>query len=288
MKIVISFCLLLSIVFKSNAQSDIIYAAAYLNSINGPGYVAPFSDVVSANVNTQLFPFKRASKISFHFGVIASRSIIPESMKIHSGMTIGLDPEQTLDVPTVFGENKTRLVGDNHNNVYLFPGGFQLSQLTFLVPQISVSGISNTDFSFRFFKWNFNDDFEDITLIGGGIRHHLADYLSLPENLDLSLGYAFNYIQADAKTIENTSHLIFIESAYEGSFWRVFGNIAYVSSKVKIDYIDPETTIQFETGGNQHFRLGFGGGLDISIFNISTQIDLFSPLTYSGYFGFKF
>jgi hypothetical protein len=288
MKSILSITFLMFFIFKTNAQSDIIYAEAYLNSINGPGYVAPFSDVVSANINTQLFPFRNASKISFHIGVIASRSFIPAGMKTHFGTSVGLEPDETHQVPTIFGDNQSKLVADLNNNVYIFPGGFALDQLTFLVPQISVSGIANTDFTFRYFEWSFNDDFEDIRLIGGGFRHHLTDYISLPDHLNLSLAYAFNYIEADAKTIENTSHYVLFEASYEPSVWRVFGNVAYVNSKVKIDYIHPETSIQFETNGGQDLRLGIGTGIQASIFNISAQLDLFSPITFSGFIGFSF
>jgi hypothetical protein len=272
-----------------SAQSDQVYSKAYLNETNGPGYVGPFSDVVSANLNTQLFPFAQAdSSIRFHLGVIGTRAFVPASMETHMGMTEGLTPNQQVQVPTIFGKNESVLIEDNASNLYIFPGGFALNQLTFLVPQVSVAGLMNTDISFRFFTWNFDDDFEDLSLLGLAVRHHLGDYLSLDSRYDLSVGYAYNHIEADANTIDNKSHLIFTEAAYVGNKWRVFTQVGYVKSSLAIDYMDEDITIDFQTNNTSNIRLGLGAHVDISIFSLGVQADFFKPMVASAYFGFNF
>lgn len=282
---ILSFFIYISV----SAQSDQVYSQAYLNDINGPGFIGPFADVVAANLNTQLFPFSMPdSTISFHIGVIGSRAFVPESMTTHMGMTEGLSTNQQIEAPTVFGVNESILIEDSESNLYIFPGGFALEQLTFLVPQVSVSGLMNTDISFRFFTWTFDDDFEDLKLFGIGIRHHLGDYIGLNDNFDLSVGYAYNQIQADARTIDNKSHFLFAEGAFTGPNWSVFGQVGYVKSMLAIDYMDEDVTIDFQTDGTSNFRFGLGANVDLSIFSLGVQLDLFEPMVASAYVGINF
>lgn len=272
-----------------SGQSDKIYTDAYLNAINGPGYVGPFSDAVASNLNTQLFPFAHSdSSISLHIGMVASRAFISDAMKSHTGTTIGLNSEQQLEVPTIFGANESVLAQDSDNSIYLFPGGFAMQHMSFLVPQVSVSGLFNTDITARFMTVSIDDDFEDFTMYGIAVRHHLRHYLPASEKFDLSVGYAYNSIDADKGTVNNHSHFAFAEAAFSGPDWRLFAHAGYVYSYLDIDYTGSETSIDFETSGSSNFRYGAGVCLGFGPIDLSLQADLMNPIVFSGYIGLKF
>ncbi len=270
-------------------QSKEIYTSAYTNDLNGPGYISPLANAIATNLNSHIFTSHYKESFGLSIGVIGIQSITRDPQRTHSGMTEGLSPNESLDVPTIFGDPDPVYVTDGSGSLYSFPGGFAVNTVTFLLPQVTVSGIANTDVSFRFFAYDFGGRFGELSLIGGGIRHHLHPYFINSDKVKLSVGYTYNQLIADNEIVTTTVHSGILEAAYfTTSDFSFYGQLQYLDTTLDIDYTESDVETMFSGKGDQKFKLGAGLEYNIHPIIIRAGAEFFNPIAYSAFIGINF
>ena len=270
-------------------QNNQIYSGAYTNELNGPGYFAPLADVVGANLSAQSFSTHYKSGFGIHFGIISVRSLITEGQKSHAGISTGLDDNRELSVPTIFGRPGAVITEDATGNVFGFPGGFGLSTVSFLLPQVTVSTPVQTDVSFRFFAHDFVGEFGSLSLIGGGLRHHLHPYFKLDDKLHLSIGYSYNQLNADSDIVNFVIHTGFTEVGYKvNRLFVPYVNVQYIDSSLSIDYIREEVVTSFTGSGNDNIRAEVGFSFRLNPLLIKAGYHVVGTQGFSALVGLSF
>lgn len=288
-KLILALITFLMISPGLSSQSQEIYTSTYTNDINGPGYLSPLANAIATNLNSHVFTSHYKESFGVSIGVLGVQSITMDAQKTHSGMTDGLSPNESLDVPTIFGDPEPLFITDGSGNLYSFPGGFAVNTVTFLVPQVTISGLANTDVSFRYFAYDFGGRFGDLSLIGGGIRHHIHPYISNSEKIKLSVGYTYNQLIADNDIITTTVHSGILEAAYfTTSDFAFYGQVQYLDTTLDIDYITSEVETNFSGKGNQKFKLGAGLEYNIHPIIVRAGAEFFNPIAYSAFIGVNF
>jgi hypothetical protein len=289
MKKIIYIILLLSSYSYIWGQSQEIYTPAYTNDINGPGYLSPLANAIATNLNSHIFTSHYKETFGVSIGVIGIQSITSDAQRTHNGMTEGLSPNESLDVPTIFGNPESLFITDGAGNLYSFPGGFSVNTVTFLVPQITISGLAHTDISFRYFAYDFGGRFGELSLIGGGIRHHINQYFTRSEKIKMSLGYTYNQLIADNDIITTTIHSGILEASYfTTSDFAIYGQVQYLDTTLEIDYTSSEVETNFSGKGNQKIKLGAGLSYNIHPVYVRAGLEFFNPVAYSAFIGVNF
>lgn len=287
-----TLCLSICLILVSGCligQSNQIYSGTYTNDLNGPGYFAPLADVLASSLTAQSFSTHKKSGFGMHIGVIGVRSLISDGQKVHIGMTEGLDQSREVQVPTIFGSPGAVLAQDGTGNVYGFPGGFALNTVTFLVPQITISTPLNTDVSFRFFAHDFGGDFGQLSMIGGGVRHSLGDYLKLDSRQHITVGYTFNRLTADNDIVNFAVHAVQLEYQYDvHDLFMPYASVQYISSILGIDYTQQGVETIFSGSGNKNARGEIGFSFRLKPILIRAGLHVLGAPGYSAIAGFTF
>jgi len=281
--------ILLLVAIVSKGQSNQIYSGAYTNDLNGPGYFAPLSDVLASNFSAQSYSTHYKSGFGIHIGVIGVRSLISDSQRTHLGRVEGAEQSGTLEVPTIFGAPSAVIAEDASGGAYGFPGGFALNTVTLLIPQVTISTPVNTDVSFRFFAHDFGGEFGELSMIGGGIRHHLDPYFGLDERIHLSVGYFYNQLSVDQDIISHTLHAVQAEFGFEvDKFFIPYANVQYLQSTLGIDYVESGVVTAFSGQGNQSLRAEVGFSIRLKPLAIRAGLHVLGTPGYSAIVGFTF
>ncbi|MEO6191277.1 MAG: DUF6588 family protein, partial [Saprospiraceae bacterium] len=191
-KVLAYFIILVSSpLYHTNAQSFEDLINSYIDN-NASGYLRPIADLATANMCTGI---REWSKIDTHFyirvGVVGSYSFPSQKMKSFSGKTgLGFEPEQEVKVPTIIGANEAIAVEGVNGTYFVFPVGYAVKALPFIIPQISIGGIYHTELTGRFFAIDLKNDYGKIQTFGIGFKHELNGYFPrLP--FDLAVGYFY-------------------------------------------------------------------------------------------------
>lgn len=220
----------------------------YLDSYAGENavpYVQPLHDMFTTNINTGVWDWAAIpDRFYLRLKVQGMVSFPDQSMRTFEGRTTGnFTPQQTLEVPTILGDESSVIVQGNDNTTYIFPGGFDLDQLILGTPQVTIGGFLNSEVSGRFLAFPLNDDVDRVRFVGIGARHAISNYFDNPI-VDFSVGYFYHHIEAGTY-LDSDQHLI---SAMVGKSGRIFSGhlgIGYQTSFSDINYMYDDGETEF-------------------------------------------
>jgi len=270
------------------------FGPLYFNPTNARGYLEPLNNSLNFQLASNWFAHHEGdSTFHLYFGVQVTRSFIPSSMEMYMGQTElpFTSPQQSVNVPTIFGPNQSVEVEDAVGYVYSFPGGFEYKNTTFGIPQIQIGGIFNTDIAFRFAVLqvdNEKSEYGKFNTFGLGIQHSLHQYLNL-NKIDLRIGYAYQSIKIGDWYKSNLS-VVQIQAGQKINFLNYYGFLGY--SGLNSEYKYEDETIQEEkrivhVSATNRFIFGIGAGLRFSIVKFHTEAILLKPVTLSFGFGIE-
>jgi hypothetical protein len=245
---------------------------------NKTNFLQPLNEVIIPNFNQGWFQSPTMKK-GFHFniGVNVSVGYVTDNIKTfkattESSVEFPFEPEQTATVPTIVGSIYPVEVEGINGTSYLFPGGANLKISPFAIPQLTIGNLFGTEFTFRFFTYDINDDFGKLQHIGGAVRHNLSQYLPLGK-FDWNVGYGFQAFSIGDKA-DIKSHLVFMDIGQHPGHFYYFGRLGYQSGVMKIDYENTEEEIKVKFDLNEVFPLivSIGGGIDLWKFRLHTAI----------------
>jgi hypothetical protein len=287
-------CLGLLVLTATALQAqDIEDLVASYKGENGKGYMQPLDDAFGAALNSGLYHTARIDKNGLHvqIGVVAMAALIGDDQKTFQATTQDqFRPQQTVSAPTIFGSTEGASVTGDGGTVYLFPGGMAIKRLPLAVPQATVGSIMGTEATIRFIQVDLDDNFEQLKLVGFGVRHSLSQYLKdFPVDLAASL-FTQSFDVGDI--VEARATYFGLQASRSASLLTIYGGLGLSSSKMDIQYeYDSETepeTISFELKSGTKFRANAGLALILTPVVIHADYNLGSPNTLALGLGFGF
>ncbi|MFQ6104839.1 MAG: DUF6588 family protein [Candidatus Glassbacteria bacterium] len=273
------FCIALS---PLQAQ-DLEDMVSKYTSVNGQGYMQPLGDAFGANINSGLFHGAGISKDEFNirFSLEFMLAPIGDDRKVFMAQTEApFYPDTTVEAPTVFGDSEGTSVEGTGGTVFYFPGGFDVNNLPFLVPQVTIGSIMGTQAVFRYINFKVDDNIGKVKLFGFGLRHSVSQWIEKEYPVDLAV--AFFTQSFDVGDIVDASAKYFgIIGSYDAGILTLYGGPGFESSSLDIAYdieADTDTTsVSFELDGDNSARFTLGAAVDLKIlrfhidYNIASQ-----------------
>jgi hypothetical protein len=161
---------------------------------NAAGYLAPLVDAFRSNLNSGLFHTAYIPVRGFHAGLEfnAMSTFFGEDSRSFVATTEGgFQPEMQARAPTVVGDVNAVVVTGAASTQYAFPGGFNVDNMYFTCPQITVGAWKGTEALGRLILFDTGiSELGRLSVWGGGIRHSLSQYAASLHPLDLAIaGY---------------------------------------------------------------------------------------------------
>jgi hypothetical protein len=286
-------CLLGTTFVKAQIEDRSIndYLDSYIGE-NATPYVQPLADLFTSNINTGVWEWTGIpDKFYVRLKVQGMMSFPDESMRTFTGRTTGnFRPEQTAIVPTIIGDESSVTVQGNNNTVYVFPGGYDLNQLTLGTPQLTIGGILNSEISGRFLSFSLGDDVGRVQFIGLGARHSFSGYFDNPP-IDFSLGYFYHQVEAGTY-LDTDSHLISAQVGKSGRFLSGHLGVGYQTSLSDIHYVydddGTEYTVDLDLTNENPWIVEAGLGLKLGPVFASTAVSYAKHPTVSAGVGLSF
>jgi hypothetical protein len=172
--------------------------AAYTGR-NAEGYLAPLVDAFRSNLNAALFNSAYVPPAGFYVSleVNAMGTFFDEDSRSFMATTEGnFMPEQTVEAPTVIGDNDAVYVDGNSGTQFAFPGGFDVDNFWFACPQVRVGSWKGTEALGRFIWYDTGvTELGELTVWGVGLRHNISQYSERVQPVDLALAVTWQDAQ---------------------------------------------------------------------------------------------
>lgn len=279
----------LSLIGSLRAQNVSDILSKYTDA-NGQKFIQPVADVFGANMNTGLFSgaFIPQKKFTMSLSLVTMVAFIPESKK--SFMAMPLDDNfgtEAVETSTIFGSADGAVINGPAGTKYYFPGGFEMSQIPFAAPQLTIGSLYGTDLTARFFMYDLGGDFGKLNMTGFGLRHSVSQYF---ETLPVDLAFGVYYQTFKIGTILDASSTMFSAQASKDlSVFTFYGGLSYEKSTFDIRYVfDQETNDEFfvsTTGGNS-VRLTLGVKANLGPVRLNVDYNLADQSVLSAGLGF--
>ena len=161
---------------------------------NATGYLAPLVDAFRSNLNSGLFHTAAIPERGFHAGLefnVMSTFFGEGSRTFIATTEGGFLPETQARAPTVIGDVNAVVVTGNASTQYAFPGGFNVDNMYFTCPQVTVGAWKGTEAVGRLILFDTGiSELGRLSVWGGGIRHSISQYAASLHPLDLAIaGY---------------------------------------------------------------------------------------------------
>jgi hypothetical protein len=281
--------ILLSFVGTLKAQNVSDILSKYTDA-NGQKFIQPVADVFGASMNTGLFSgaYIPQSKFTMSLSLVTMVAFIPESKK--SFMAVPLDDNfgsEAVETSTIFGSADGAVIEGPAGMKYYFPGGFEMSEVPYAAPQLTIGSLFGTDLTVRFFQYDMGGDFGKLKMSGFGVRHSVSQYF---ENLPVDLAFGVYYQAFKMGTIlDATSTMFSAQASKDLSVFTFYGGLAYEKSTFDIEYVfDQDTNDKFyvsTTGGNS-VRLTLGVKANLGPVRLNVDYNLADQSVLSAGLGF--
>ncbi len=245
----IAFSLILGSAVKAQVENRSIndYLDSYVGE-NAVPYVQPLADLFTSSINTGIWEWSSMPQDKFYIRLKVQGMMTwpDESMRTFRGTTTGdFQPEQIVSVPTIIGDNNSiTLQGEDQDDIYIFPGGYNLKRLVIGTPQITVGGFLNTEVSARFLSFSMDDDIGSVQFYGIGARHMLSNYFT-DSPIDVSVGYFYHRIDA-GDYLDSDQHLVSAMVGKSGKLLSGHIGLGYQMSQSDIHYVYEDGTERSE------------------------------------------
>lgn len=280
---VLSFCLV------PRAYSQLESAIEQFTGENTKGYLQPFVNAFSNNLNAGIYRSAHVSRLGLHLyvGIVGMATMISDEDKSFMGMPPLPFPQEKVETATVFGGNGAVVQGPQGLRYYFQNGILQGNVVPFGVPHFEVGSFLGTSVKFRYFSGNIPGDngktLGKIQLVGYGIQHSLSQYFILFP-IDVSAGLF--YQKFDVGDYLSTRALsIGLQASKSIPLLTVYGTLALESTSMDVHYTFKATEkpekISLELKSEDHFRLTLGVQLRLGLLLLNGDYAIGSQQTAS-------
>jgi len=206
---------------------------------------------------------------------VAMMAPIPDDDKTFKATTTSpFTPQQTVDAPTVVGEEKSVYATGSGGNVYPFPGGLNMNVTAFAAPQLTV-GLMGSEIIARYFAAELGDsDIGDISLLGIGVRHSISQYLVLFP-VDISVGAFWQNITVGDDLLDMKTLHFGVQVSKNFAPLTLYGGLGFDNGSAKVDYTfeDEFTTIPVELDikNDTALEITAGVGFNFAFIHLTTE-----------------
>ncbi|MEK7249926.1 MAG: DUF6588 family protein [Bacteroidota bacterium] len=256
---------------------------------NGVGFMQPLADGFGANINSGLYQTAKIPLDGFHlnFSVMLMGAPVTDSRKTFTAKTEGFfAPQQTADVPTIFGPTDGKTVTGNAGTAYVFPGGLSMTTFVIAAPQITIGSLYGTEATVRFFQAKVGDNIGELKLWGIGARHNINQYFKkLP--LDVAAGIYQQHFEIGDIVSANAT-LISAQGSYAISVLTLYGGPAVEISNMDVTYDGTGGKVTLSLKSQNSVRFTVGAALTLAFFRLYADYNLASQSAFVLGFGFGF
>lgn len=181
----------LILVLASNVAAQVDERLAAYTGRNAKGYLAPLVGAFRSDLNSSLFHSadvpRRGFYASLEMNVMAT--FFGEESRTFLATTEGdFTPEESVEAPTVVGNNDAVFVDGTAGTQFAFPGGFNVDNVSFVYPQLRVGSWKGTELVGRLVLYDPGvSELGGMTVWGVGVRHSLSQYVERMRPVDLAL-----------------------------------------------------------------------------------------------------
>jgi hypothetical protein len=254
----------------STAQGQVDDRLEAYTGRNATGYLAPLVDAFRSNLNSGLFHSAYVPVNGFHVGLevnIMSTFFGDDSRTFLATTEAGFQPETTVKAPTVIGDKDAVIVDGDANTMFAFPGGFDVDNIYFSCPQITVGSWKGTELVGRLILFDTGiADLGRLSVWGGGIRHSLSQYIARLKPVDLAIAAYWQDADMvnddDEKVIDSRLSTISLQSGMRLNGFYPYLGVSVNWWKMDLTYgfdEDPDTApsqVGFRTDGDFQMTLG--------------------------------
>ncbi|MBA4849627.1 DUF6588 family protein [Emticicia sp. BO119] len=289
MKYLILFLSLLN--YSARCQNVNNFFDAYIGT-NAQGYLQPLADLTIGGLNTGIQP---SIRIGDRFNVrltLNTVSMFPDkSQKTFMGVTPDeFTPKTTTEVPTIIGDPKNVRVAGVNGTSYAFSGGYGITRLSWVTPQLSFGGFFGSEISLRFMTFgNADTDFGKFSQLGVGLRHSISQYfLKKDSPFDINIGYQFN--KADiGKYIKLQSNYAFLQAGVGNKNIGAFVYGGYQMGNFDVSYTGEDNKTETVNLKNQFpVLVGVGTHIQLGFLSLTLGVGGVKPIIAFGNIGFRF
>jgi hypothetical protein len=270
------------------AQSDFETAIGQYSEEQVQGYVQPFADLFSANMNSGHYYYADIPRagLTLRLEIVPMGALVADDQKEYD---LPLPWGGTAKAPTMFGDPNGVVINGPGGVTYNATGGIiKASMMPFIVPQIRVGSVLGTEATVRWMSTApfSNETFPKTTLFGFGIRHSISQWFDvLP--LDVAAGYFYNNLTTQ-DLIDFSSSAFGIQVGKKFGIVGVYGGLQLESSTMKLTYTytDPISSatqkvgVDLETANS--FRFTAGGALSLGFMSIFADVNFSAVTNFSG------
>ena len=264
-----------------NGYSQLKDAIEQLSSENTKGYLQPFVNSFSNNLNSGIYRSAHVPSIGLHLyvGLVGMATQIPDEDKFFMGTPPSPYAQTSVETATIFGGDGAVVQGPNGLN-YQFQNGLLTGDLVpFVVPHFEVGSFLGTNVKLRYFQGKIPGDdgtLGDIKLLGYGIQHSLSQYIPL---FPISVSAGFFYQKFDVGDYLSTKSTSFgLQVSKSVPLLTVYGAASISSTKMDVNYtfkggdVEENISLALESGSQVRFTVGARLRLALIILNADYSV----------------
>jgi hypothetical protein len=192
---------LVVVMWAAQVHAQVDERLASYTGRNAGGYLAPLVDAFRANLSTALFHSADIPPRGFHVSIelTAMATFFDDESRSFMATTEGdFLPEQTVEAPTVVGDNDAVFVDGTSGTQFAFPGGFNVDHVWYACPQMRVGSLWGTEALGRLIFYDTGVlELGDVTVWGVGLRHDVAQYFQRVNPVDLAVAVTWQSAQLE-------------------------------------------------------------------------------------------
>ena len=218
---------------------------------------------------------KQKLGFEMYIDIIGTMAFVPQKSRTFTAIPEGdVIPKTPTSVPTIVGAAEPVEFNGNNGMGYVFPGGYSLSYLPFVYPQITIGSLYGTQFVFRYFRTNI-EDYGTLDFANYGINHDFGQWI--PE-IPLDLAVGFNYhTYGVIDSLSGDGFIISLKGNYDWKLFSFYGGLSYEASNTQIKYYsDPENLemVSLDLNGVNTVRFTLGTMVNLGAFKLFVDYSL--------------
>jgi hypothetical protein len=233
---------------------------------NATGYLAPLVDAFRSNLNSGLFHSAAIPADGFHVSLefnVMSTFFGEDSRTFLATTEGGFQPETQARAPTVIGDVNAVKVTGAASTQYAFPGGFNVDNMYFTCPQITVGAWKGTEAVGRLILFDTGiSELGRLSVWGGGIRHSISQHVTRLHPFDLAIaGYwqSAGLKNDDGQQVIDARLTTF--SLQSGVYWNSFCPYAGLS----VNWWNMDVRYRFDEAGLEPIALNFTSDAELQM-----------------------
>ncbi len=267
----------------SPGQAQLNVNLGALTPDNAKGYLEPLAKGLSTTLNMAEFQSAQLPFAGFNLTIgvqamgvkfdSADRTYLPTDPP---GFT---HTEPQVEAPTVIGNTQAVAQPGEGGTTLYNPGGFDISQFTVAVPQLSIGSVFGTRALVRWVNVNAgNSDLGQVSLFGLGLQHSLSHWLPMVP-CDLAVGGMYQTFTIGKDKLLDTKafHAEVTASKHMLKYVQPYAGLGYDTFSMDVNYDQStgggtvSTHVKMDDQNSFHGNVGLL--LDFPVVKLNAQVD---------------